>query len=302
MAFSMNGCNPHQTDIDSICLLGFGEVGQTLAADLADTKLTSYDILFAADDSAPSKAIKSSAVRKCDSAIEAAENCDLIISAVTAAEDLTAAKSVSGAILRDSYFFDLNSVSPHTKETVAKIIDESGGRYVEAAVMSPISAKRIASPILLGGPRASEFQSIAASLGFSGATVYSDRIGPASAAKMCRSVIVKGIESLLSESMLTARHYHVEEDVLDSLRDLFPGIDWAELARYMLSRSIEHGERRAEEMREVAATVADAGLAPLMSEACARRQDWAASFKNESQHETLTAMLDAMLRNAKKSS
>ncbi len=298
----MAGRKPHQTDIESICLLGFGEVGQTLAADLSDIKLTSYDILFADDDSAPSKAIKSSAVRKCDSAIEAAENCDLVITAVTAAEDLRAAESVTRAIRKGGYFFDLNSVSPGTKETVAKLIEDSGGRYVEAAVMAPILAKRIASPILLGGPYASEFQSIAVSLGFNGATAYSERIGPASAAKMCRSVIVKGLESLLSESMLTARHYHVEEDVLDSLRDLFPGIDWPELARYFLSRSIEHGKRRAEEMREVAATVADAGIAPLMSEACARRQDWAASFEIEPQHETLTAMLDAMLSNAKKSS
>ncbi len=298
----MNGRNSHQTNIDSICLLGFGEVGQTLAADLAETSLTSYDILFADDDSAPSKAIKSSAVRKCDSAIEAAENCDLVISAVTAAEGLRAAESVAGAILRDSYFLDLNSVSPDTKASVAKVIDGSGGRYVEAAVMSPISVKRIASPMLLGGPYASEFQSIAVSLGLNGAAAYSERIGPASAVKMCRSVIVKGIESLLSESMLAARYYHVDEDVLESLRDLFPGIEWPELARYFLSRSIEHGKRRAEEMREAATTVADAGIAPLMSEACARRQDWAASFKNDSQHKTLTAMLDAMLSNAKKSS
>ncbi len=290
-----------ETEIESICLLGFGEVGQTLAADLADKKLTSYDILFADDNSAPSRALKSSPVRECGTAIEAAENCDLIISAVTAAEDLNAAESVTEAVSSGSYFLDLNSVAPHTKESAAKIINSSGGRYVEAAIMSPIAPKRIASPMLLGGPHASDFKAHAASLGFSGATVYSERVGRASAAKMCRSIVVKGIESLLSESMLTARHYHVEEDVLESLGDLFPGIDWPELARYMLSRSIEHGTRRAEEMREVVATVADAGLAPLMSEACARHQDWAASFKNELQHEAFTEMLDAMLSNANKS-
>ncbi len=296
----MNGSG--QTEIDSICLLGFGEVGQTLAADLADKKLTSYDILFADDSSDPSGALKSSPVRKCGTAIEAAENCDLIISAVTPAEDLNAAESVSGAVSNGSYYLDLNSVAPHTKESAAKIIDSSGGRYVEAAIMSPIAPKRIASPMLLGGPHARDFEVHAAALGFSGATVYSERIGGASAAKMCRSIVVKGIESLLSESMLTARHYHVEEDVLESLADLFPGIDWPELAQYMMSRSIEHGTRRAEEMREAVVTVSDAGLTPLMSEACARHQDWAASFKNELRHEAFTEMLDAMLSNANKSS
>ena len=292
----MNGRNASQTHIDSICLLGFGEVGQTLAADLSDNTLTSFDILFADNASGPSRALECLAVRKCDSARKAAENCDLIISAVTAAEDLNAAESVAGAVSSGSFFLDLNSVAPHTKERAAAIIDSAGGRYVEAAVMSPIAPKRIASPILLGGPYASEFKSLAASLGFSGATVYSEQIGVASAAKMCRSVIVKGMESLLTESMLAARHYHVEEDVLESLGDLFPSIDWPELAKYMMSRSIEHGTRRAEEMRQVVATVAEAGIVPLMSEACASRQDWAASFKNESQHESLAALLDAMLK------
>ena len=48
----------------------------------------------------------------------------------------------------------------------------------------------------------------------------------------------------------------------------------------MISRSLEHGARRAEEMREVARTVEDAGLAPLMSAAIAERQDWAAAHKD----------------------
>lgn len=291
----MNGSNSSQTEIDSICLLGFGEVGQILAADITDTELSCYDILFADDDSAPSRAVKDSPARKCDSAIEAAEDCNLIISAVTAAEDINAAESVAGAVSGNSFFLDLNSVAPHTKEIAARIIDGSGGRYVEAAIMSPIASKRIASPILLGGPHASEFQELAASLGFSGAIAYSERIGVASAAKMCRSVVVKGIESLLSEAMLAARHYRVEQDVLESLGDLFPGIDWPELAHYMISRSIEHGARRAEEMREAVVTVADAGLEPLMSEACAKRQERAASFETELRHDSLSELLDAIL-------
>ena len=49
-------------------------------------------------------------------------------------------------------------------------------------------------------------------------SVFSDEIGRASAAKMCRSVIVKGMEALLGESLLAARHYGVESAVLESLR------------------------------------------------------------------------------------
>ena len=122
------------------------------------------------------------------------------------------------------------------------------------------------------------FLAAADGLGFS-AKVFSEIYGQASATKMCRSVIIKGMEALLTESMLSARHYGVEKDVLASLSDLLPVGDWNKLAAYMISRSLEHGKRRAEEMREVAQTVAEAGIAPLMSEACVERQDWAAQYR-----------------------
>ncbi len=137
------------------------------------------------------------------------------------------------------------------KKQAAAIIDGVGGRYVEAAVMTPFPPKRIASPMLLGGSHAEAFLARATPLGFK-AKVFSSEVGQASATKMCRSVMIKGIEALLMESMLTARHYGVEKTVLESLSDLLPVGDWEKLARYMISRSLEHGVRRAEEMREVA--------------------------------------------------
>jgi 3-hydroxyisobutyrate dehydrogenase-like beta-hydroxyacid dehydrogenase len=149
---------------------------------------------------------------------------------------------------------------------------------------------------LLGGPHANDFLSLAQSLGFSGARVFAAEVGKASAAKMCRSVMVKGIEALLTESMLAARKHGVEETVLSSLSDLFPGPDWRKLAQYMISRSLIHGTRRAEEMREVAHTVANTGLQPHMSAACAERQDWAAQYRAAADAESLEAMLDSILR------
>jgi 3-hydroxyisobutyrate dehydrogenase-like beta-hydroxyacid dehydrogenase len=107
------------------------------------------------------------------------------------------------------------------------------------------------------------------------------------------------MEALLTESLLSARHYGVESTVIDSLRNLFPAADWSTLARYMISRSLIHGRRRAEEMREVAQTVSEAGLQPHMSAACAQRQDWAASFREAASIEELEAMLDAVLNRAK---
>jgi 3-hydroxyisobutyrate dehydrogenase-like beta-hydroxyacid dehydrogenase len=161
--------------------------------------------------------------------------------------------------------------------------------------MTPIAPKRLASVMLLGGPHVADFIAQARPLGFSGAQAFSPIIGQASATKMCRSVVIKGVEALLLESMVAARHYGVEKTVLDSLSDLLPVGDWDRLARYMISRALEHGTRRAEEMRESAKTVAEAGLAPLMTTAIAEREDWAAAQKAALAHvDDLGAMLDAI--------
>jgi 3-hydroxyisobutyrate dehydrogenase-like beta-hydroxyacid dehydrogenase len=278
-----------------VCLIGFGEVGQTLADDLVRAGLeniVAWDVLFADATSIPSKALQSRLVRAAATASAAVRDAQLVISAVTAAQDAHAARSVLEGLQPGTFYLDLNSVSPEMKQEVARLVEGSGARYIEGAVMSPIGPKRIASPILLGGPHADDFLKVAHSLGFTGASVFAHEVGKASAAKMCRSVMVKGIEALLTESLLAARHHGVEDTVLASLKDLLPAADWRKLAQYMVSRSLIHGKRRAEEMREVATTVKNAGLTPHMSAACAERQEWAAQFKSAAEAQTLEAMLD----------
>lgn len=283
-----------------VALIGFGEVGQTLGADLlaAGASVTAYDPLFANPDSVPSRALAKIRVAAEKTAPDAVKNAELVISAVTAASDIDAARSVVPGLPAGAFYLDVNSVSPGMKQACSTIIDCAGGRYVEAAVMTPIAPKRVASSMLLGGPHAADFIARAQKLGFSGAKAFSAIIGQASATKMCRSVIIKGTEALLLESLVAARHYGVEKTVLDSLSDLLPVGDWDRLARYMISRALEHGTRRAEEMRESAKTVAEAGLAPLMTTATAEREDWAATQKEALAYvNDLGALLDA-IRNA----
>lgn len=276
-----------------ICLLGFGEVGQTFAEDLgADFAI--WDIKFVDKNSIPSRAAKRLRVAAPASAQAAVAAADVVVCAVTAAQGKVAAQSIAGSMKSGAYFLDVNSASPSQKIETAAIIEAAGGRYVEAVIMSPIGNKRLASPMLLGGPYAEAFLSVAQNIGFSGASFYGAELGLASATKLCRSVIVKGLEALLTESMLAARHYGVEQTVLASMQDFFPGTEWEKLARYMVSRAVQHGTRRAEEMREAARTVADAGLEPRMSAATAELQDWASSFKNVLQYQDLPAFLDAV--------
>jgi 3-hydroxyisobutyrate dehydrogenase-like beta-hydroxyacid dehydrogenase len=287
--------------LQRIALIGFGEVGGLMARDLVALGLPdvgAFDIAFDREDSAPSRAIAQSPVRRFTAAAQAASGAQLVVSAVTAGSTLAAARAAADGIGQGAWYLDLNSVSPETKREAAKVIDGAGGRFVEAVVMTPFAWKGIASAMLLGGAHAGAFLDDVAALGLE-AKVVSETIGEASATKMCRSVFVKGIEGLLMESMLAARRYGVEQTVLASLNDLFPQTDWPELARYMIGNSVQHGRRRAEEMRESARTVTDAGVEPLMTRGTIARQEWAAERSAALPSRTdLGSLLDAILADA----
>lgn len=282
--------------MNRIALIGFGEVGQRLATDLGAAgvpDIRAWDLAFADPRSGPSMALGRVPARRMSSAKAAAQDADLVISAVTAAQTLRAARSAVAGLKPGGFFLDLNSASPARKLKAGLAVAGAGSSYVEAAVMSPIEPHGAASPMLLGGPAARAFLEAAGPLGFTGARVFSDVLGKASAAKLCRSVMIKGLEALLTESLLTARRYGVEDEVLDSLSDLLPLPDWPATARYMISRSLTHGARRAEEMREAAATVRHAQAPALMSGAIARRQARSAAFGHAASLD-LAALLDSI--------
>ena len=278
----------------AVALVGLGEVGRVLAEALTASSLTAWDTGFA---DGGSRASRNAAALGLDSAVgvtKVVRGAQVVISAVTAANTLRAARSCTQGLAPGTWFLDLNSCAPGQKIASAEAVERAGARYVEGAVMSPIEPKRLAAPILLGGPHAAEFAPVARALGLTGVEVYADTVGPAAATKLCRSIVVKGLEALVTESMLTARAWGVQERVLDSLSDMVPAADWTALAGYLMSRSLEHGGRRAEEMREAAQTVQETGIDPWMAVATAQRQDWAAAFASDRAPDDLIAMLDAI--------
>ena len=284
-----------------ITLIGFGEVGQTLASDLRRqqaVELIAWDIQFVDPLSVPYKRAQEAGVQTASCASAAVAGTGLVISAVTTANSLAAVESVVPALPAKVAFLDLNSVAPSVKQHSARTIEAHGGHYIEAAVMAPIQPHGLATAMLLGGPHAEGFLPVAHGLGLSAAQLFSPIVGPASAAKLCRSVIIKGLEALLTESLLAARHYGVEAAVLASLSDLLPHPDWPAQARYMLARSLLHGRRRSEEMRYVAQTVAEAGIDPWMSQASVHRQAWAGAHAAAvaAGSEPLSQLLDSLLQ------
>ncbi len=262
-----------------IALIGYGEVGRILAEDLRGrASIVAFDLKLQSD---AATALRSHAQQHnavlADSHAAAVRDAELVISAVTASQAVVVACACAPGMARGAFFLDFNSASPGAKIEAAGVVDAAGGRYVEGAVMTSVPPHRIRVPLLLGGPHAAALAPMLNALGFA-PIVASEQLGVASATKMCRSVMVKGLEAMVIEAYTTARYYGVEDAVLASLQETFPGIDWEKQGAYLFQRVIEHGRRRSEEVREVAVTVREAGLEPWSAAGTAERQGWIADL------------------------
>ena len=281
-----------------VSFIGFGEAGQAIASGLREggiERIAAWDILFPESTGAKLKAAgESLGVRLASSAADAVAETDLIISAVTAASSLEAARSVEPHLTGAPYYLDINSVSPGRKQATARLLGERA-RYVDVAVIAPIHPLRHKTPLLLSGPHAEAISPLLGELEMT-LRVVGAETGRAAAIKMIRSVMIKGIEALTAECFLAASRAGVLEDVTVSLKNNYPSLDWSKVAEYNLERMASHGERRAAEMEESAATLRELGLDPLMVESTVKRQrEMGALGKDDKVRASLTSGCAAIL-------
>jgi len=258
--------------------IGFGEAGSTIARGLRSggiERIFAYDIK---SDPLIADRAREAQATLVDSSSDLADACTLLFSTVTSSSALDAARATVAYLSPRHTYADLNSVSPALKQDIEKVIDESGASFVEAAVMAPVQPYGHRVPMLLGGPGAGAFAATMTPLGMRLEVLAGAKVGSAAAVKMCRSIVVKGLEALLLECVMAATKFEADDLVFASLKETWPGIDWKKLADYTSGRVVVHGERRAREMEEVAETLRAIGIDPIMAEATARRQDWTAEM------------------------
>jgi len=251
-----------------LVLIGYGEAGSTFARAAGwEGAATAWDLRKERLEAAAGDGLCVAT-----SAQEALSGARLVLSLVTADSALPAAKDYASLLAPGTLWCDMNSVAPETKRAAAKAIEAAGGRYVDVAVLAPVNPARLGVPLLISGSAAAEAESALRQAGFTRTCVVGDEIGRASAIKMIRSVMVKGIEALTAEMMLAAAAAGVTDEVIASLDASEKAQPWADRAAYNLERMTTHGLRRAAEMEESARTLADLGIEPVMTSGTARRQ------------------------------
>jgi 3-hydroxyisobutyrate dehydrogenase-like beta-hydroxyacid dehydrogenase len=258
-----------------LCFIGFGEAGQAIAAGLREAgveSIAAWDILFPQAAGQPLRqAGETIGARIASSAADAVQGTDVIVSAVTAGASVEAARSVAPHLSGNPYFLDINSVSPGRKQETAKLLD-GAARYVDVAILAPIHPARHRTPLLLAGPHAAAVMPLLIDELEMRGVIAGEAVGAAAGLKMIRSVMIKGIEALTAECFIAATRAGIVEEVAASLKNNYPTLDWGKVIEYNLERMASHGIRRAEEMDQVAETLRELGLDPLMAGATAARQ------------------------------
>jgi 3-hydroxyisobutyrate dehydrogenase-like beta-hydroxyacid dehydrogenase len=259
-----------------VALIGFGEAGSTFA------RASGWEDEARAWDTNPDRraTMDDCGVRAAQNAAEALEGAEIVLSLVTADQALPAAQQYAPLLAPGTIWCDMNSVAPDTKRAAAQAVEAAGARYVDVAVMAPVDPARLNVPLLVSGAAAGEAATLLGQLGFAKIRAMGDEVGRASAIKMIRSVMVKGIEALTWECAAAADAAGVFEEVMASLDASETTRSWAERVAYNRERMEHHGLRRAAEMEESAKTLQSLGVDPVMTRGTVRRQREGAGVKS----------------------
>jgi 3-hydroxyisobutyrate dehydrogenase-like beta-hydroxyacid dehydrogenase len=230
----------------TIAVLGLGEAGSRLAADLASAgaDVRGYDPLSggAADD--------------------AVAGSDVVLSVNSARAAVEAAESALAALRADTVYADLNTAAPALKREVAEVV--GGGRFADVALLGPVPARGLATPALASGEAAQAFADALEPFGMP-VDVVSARAGDAATLKLLRSVFMKGLAASAIESVRAADAAgHAEW-----LKHEIAAVIGRPLLDRLLVGSRAHAIRRVDEMEAARDLLLELGIEPRIAEASA---------------------------------
>lgn len=194
--------------------------------------------------------------------------CDVVMSILNPGAALDFAR-VAAQALRDTgsrtLVVDCNAVAPDTVAEIAQLITGAGGRFLDGAIVGPPPRGKARTAFYSSGPGAVDLDPLGGPQ--MSMTVVSDRVGDASALKMCYGALNKGTQALWLEVLLAAKRLGVA-DVLDQQLKQSRGdlLEWAYTQFPILPPK---AYRWVPEMIEISRTLGSSGVTPKVFEGAA---------------------------------
>ncbi len=243
-------------------LLGFGEAAARLAMDFSQAgfnNITAYSRSGAkAQPGDPVyQRAEAAGVKLAKSVGTLAKKSDIIIALTPGKAAVPALKKILKYLRPEHLYIDASSNSAHNMEQAAALIGNSA-RFVDASVMGPVDIMGLKVPFVASGPHAEEFRDRMTPCGMV-ITVVGSNPGDASAMKLIRSVLMKGLAMLLLETMEAAHRRNILDAVIEDSSVTFNDIPFQKIIKRYIGGTAVHCERRIHEMKECLELLQDMG-------------------------------------------
>ena len=207
---------------------------------------------------------KSSGIATRNCVADVVRESDVVLSTVTPNFADTMAEEVSQAAERRDRsltYIDMNSVSPGTAGRMADRIQDSGMGFVDATIHGIASRLKTQGTVFASGPDAAVLNRLFGT--DVRVQVLGDDPGRASMMKMMLGGMSKGIIGLFLQSSQLAQNFDMTDEFCHELGRYYP--DVLSFVERSLPTYGQHAGRRAEEMREFAATLQSSELPTEMA-------------------------------------
>ncbi len=260
--------------------VGFGEVGFELGRGLKQegvAEIIAFDPMT--EDPKYGPLVKTRAqeagVTLLPSPIAVVQASDVVIAAVPGSRALQAALSVAPALTRGKIYADVSTSTATSKKKMAEAVESLGAVFVDGAMMGGLSMQHHKVPTLVSGSGSDEFIHLLTPYGML-LTKVSNNAGDAIAIKLVRSIAMKGLASLATETLEAAVKLGVESYVLQSIADTLGAAPFKETLDWLVTASAVHAERQVHEMKDVMIMMKEIGVEPAMTQGTTRRLEWLA--------------------------
>lgn len=258
----MTGASPAPLTIG---VIGLGEAGRLIATDLAAAGaiVHGYDPAVAA---AP--ALEAAGVQLHTEPTGAVRGVDVVLSVNASAAAVAVATSCLPALSRAIVYADANTGSPDLKKQLAELVEPTGARFVDVALMTPVPGHGLLTPMLAAGSGAERF---AALFGSVGATVEVVGVvpGDAAAKKLLRSLYAKGLAAVVIDALWAARALGHEDWLRHEIEADLDAAGSATVER-LLTGTATHAGRRQLEVQEAIEMLAEVGHETILAPAAQR--------------------------------
>jgi 3-hydroxyisobutyrate dehydrogenase-like beta-hydroxyacid dehydrogenase len=222
------------------------------------------------------------------------KQCSVVLSVVPP----SAAEDVATEVIAQKFkgtFADLNAISPQRAQRIGERLEANGIELVDGGIIGPPAWATDTTWLSLSGKNSSTIASCFTN-GPLRTEILGDRVGDASALKMCYGAYTKGLTALIAGVLGTAENSGVRESLMRRWAADGSGLDRSAAARVV--RITDRAWRWVGEMEEIASTFEYANMPRGFHDAARDIYLRLAQFKDQAQPSTDT-LLEALKKPAR---